>query len=119
MEGVVVGGTIRPAGLTYGSSKKGGLDAKGTVGLMEVDSCNLWGLDTSSKLGSGLCLSVSPLTEAKSCLNARAETISIAIVDASSNKGANAILAVLVKLEATSESCSNTICARSNLSSEA
>jgi len=90
-------------------SKKGWLDTQWRIWSAEVDSSHLRSLDASSQLRCGLSLSICSLAEPKACLNTRADSISIAIVDPSTNEGANTILAVLVKLESPSEGSAKAI----------
>ena len=59
---------------------------------------------------------LSVLTEAKPCLSTKTNTVSIAVVDATSDKTTDAVLAVAVELKPSSEGCADASSAVANLS---
>jgi len=101
---------VRPA-----LSKKGGLHSEGSVWPVELNSSKLWRLDVASELRSGIKASLRVLAESKTCLSAKTDSVSVAIVDPTSNEASDAALAVAVKLDSSCESCPDTSSAVADL----
>lgn len=83
-----------------------GLDAADVAGLVlgpEVDPAERRRLDVTAQLGGGLGLSVLVLAEAEAGLDARADGVGVAVVEAGAHEGADAVLGVLVELTADGE----------------
>ena len=84
------------------------LDSKSIVWSVEVNSSNLWGLDTSSQLGSGHSLAVLA-AESKTSLEARRDGVGVTVVDSAGHKSSNTTVTVTIKLDSTSEGCTQAL----------
>ena len=85
-----------------------GLDTKGIVRSVELNSSELGSLDIAAKLGCGNILTIL-LADAKTGLEARGDAVSISIVDTAGNKASDAAVTVSVKLDSSSEGCAETL----------
>lgn len=86
----------------------GWLDTKGIVGSVKVDSSDLRGLDTASKLSCGNSLA-SLATESKTSLEARTDGVGVTVVDSTGNKTSNTTVTVAIQLDSSSEGCTQTL----------
>lgn len=84
------------------------LDSKSIVWSVEVDSSDLWSLDTSSKLGSGHSLAVLA-AESKTSLESRRDGVGVTVVDSAGHKSTNTTVTVAIKLDSTSEGRTQTL----------
>lgn len=85
-----------------------GLDTKGIVRSVELNSSELGSLDIATELGCGNILTIL-LTDAKTGLEARADAVSISIVDSAGNKASDAAVTASVQLDSSSEGCAETL----------
>jgi len=85
-----------------------GLDSKGVVWSVKVDSSQLWGLDIASKLGCGHSLA-SLAAESKTSLEARTDGVGVTVVDSTGNKTSNTTVTVAIQLDSSSEGCTQTL----------
>merc|ERR550525_2356482 len=72
-------------------SEKGGLDSKGCVWSVELNTSKLGRLDVASKLSGGIQAALRVLAEAEACLGAKTNPVSVAIVDATGNEASDAL----------------------------